>query len=214
MLRRGTFCYGAQGSFLRAPPAPRDNDADRVNDDPHLLRPELHELVDEARSYLDGTTDDELAGMVRALRVSSLVDVSRPDRLDLHLARVVAKMPRAWSDASVLAGVAFASAEFAGEALDDEAFALRYLGAARDALRLAEMLGAPATHRVEQVQAAAAAKRDRHADELVQFAAAWRAQPQGEKYDAKVEGLGRHFKRGRTTVERWVTEARRAGLID
>jgi len=180
------------------------------------LELELRELAVDAGAWFDPLDDDTRAALARLERVlasSSLVDLARPDRANLALLRMLAKLPAAeWDDAHVFAGVALAALDVAADGLDDDAYALRYLTAGRDALRLAELAHARRQYQAEQTGAAAIAKRDRHADALERFAVAWR-ELGTMKADAKKLELARRFDRSEKTVERWHAEARAAGLL-
>jgi hypothetical protein len=180
------------------------------------LELELQELASEAGAWfdpLDDQTRAELAELARVFASSSLVDLSRPDSLNLVLLRTLARLPDYWDDAHVFAGVALAAIRDARDDLDDEAWTLRYLAAARDALRLAELVDAPRAHAALQTEAAADARHQAHRAELLQFADAWRALA-GAKYEAKKSELVERLGKPHKTIERWITEARRAGLID
>lgn len=177
-----------------------------------LLRGELVELRAQAAAWFDD--DDERAALERVTRTligSTLIDLARPDTLNLALVRSVAQLPAAWDDARAFAAVAWVCVAGALADSADEAYALRYIGAARDALRMAELVDAPRAYQAQQTAEAATAKRDRHEAELERFAEAWRA-AQG-KYHAKVIEMAARFKRGASTIERWHAQARAAGLL-
>ena len=179
------------------------------------LELELQELAAAAGAWFDPLNDatrDQLAELARVFTSSSLLDLSRPDSLNLALVRTLAQVPASWDDPHVFAGVALAAIGDARDDLDDEAWALRYLAAARDALRLAELVDAPRAHAAAQTEAAATAKFMAHHVELLQFADAWRALA-GAKYEAKKSELVDRLGKPHKTIERWITEARRAGLI-
>lgn len=196
--------------------APRASD-DRLSHDPHVLRPGLEELLGEAQGWFDASSNDDaeaLARLCRAIEGSTLLDASNPDTLDLQRVRLVARVPRSWGDPLLLAGIAVAVLGMAADTIDDEAYAVRYIGAARAALRIAENLDAPRVHRASQAAAAAAAKRSRHAIELARFAQAWQSLPKGDKFEAKKVALAKRFAKSESTIERWVAEARKSGLLD
>jgi hypothetical protein len=172
---------------------------------------ELAELEDEARAWFDPPDEETHAALARlatAARSSSLVDLARPDSINLAIVRTVAQLPAEWDIALVLAGVALAAIEEARDTIDDEAYARYYVAAGRDALRLAELADAP-----KAATRAATEKREADAfDRLQDFAVAWRglgAMPWKRKVPAIGESLGLSEKH----VERMHAEANRLGLL-
>lgn len=206
--------------FLARLPRPAMN-ADalaRRTDDPHKLGDELETLEVEARAWFDPFDDDTGAALERLGRVlittsQVALDLARPDSMNLRMLRDVARAPAAWDDPQLLAAVALAALGVAGDGLDDEGYALRYLGAARDALRLAELMDAPRAHQATQTATAADAKRRAHAADLERFAAAWQAFPSGDKFAAKLAALAPRFSKAEKTLETWHAEARALGLL-
>lgn len=181
-----------------------------------VLGVELLELERQARAWFDPSdeeTRDELARLERALAASSLVDLARPDTINLAVLRTVAQLPAEWDDAHVLAGVALVAVRTAADGLDDEAYALRYLAAGRDALRLAELVDAPRAHAAAQTEAAAAARRKHGLERLQDFVSAWRAAAPG-KWEAKRDTVAALLSLSPERIEALHTEARKLGMID
>lgn len=171
---------------------------------------ELDELEAEALTRIASSPAPELAQLKQVLAASSLVDLARPDALDVRQLRNLAQLGDGWDDAHTFAGIALAAIAEARQADDDEAYGLRYLAAARDALRLAELVEADA-RQARQVAPAAAARRAVRSATLEEFAAAWRALPPG--YAARRAALAKKFCRSEKRIEAWHGEARAAGLL-
>jgi len=182
------------------------------------LQTELQELEVEARAWFDfaPANDETLAALERLARkfvTSSQLDISRPDRLNLELVRNLSDLPSEWDDAHVFAGVALAALQVAADGIEDEAYALRYLGAGRDALRLAELVVAPRSHANAQTEAAADARREMGSGKLDSFVALWRDLPK-MKIEAKVQTIADRLSLSPKRIEALRTEARKLGMID
>ena len=179
------------------------------------LGAELAELDTEARAWFaDGGADDHaaLARALPRLLASSRVELDRPDRCDLFAVRVVSGLPPTWGDAQTFACIALAALQCAGDELaavagGDEAYALRYLSAGRDALRLAELTAA-----AKAGPRAATERREADAFERLQdFAQAWREL--GDLlWKEKVGAVVQRMRVSEKTVERWHADAVRLGL--
>jgi hypothetical protein len=175
------------------------------------LNTERLELEAEARAWFDPLDDETLAELERLDRVlasSSMLDLARPDGLNLALVRSLARLaPAEWDDAHVFAGIALAALHVAAGDVDDEAYSLRYLAAGRDALRLADLADAPNVPKREL----AAAHEARAFERTLAVADAFRelhALPWKEKVPAIAERLGL----SESTVERHRSEAARLGI--
>ena len=113
----------------------------------------------------------------------------------------------------MFAGVALAALHEAADAIDDEAYALRYVAAGRDALRLAELVDAPRMHAAGQTEAAAEARRARGFERLQDFVAAWRELPE-MKWPAKVRTVGERLSLSDKRIEAMHAEAVALGMLD
>lgn len=107
-------------------------------------RSTFEQLDAEASPDWSGAMLSDVARFERVLMGGSRFDYSRPGELNLADLRATAQAPRTWPDSALLAGVALVAASTAGEFADDAAELARYLGAAREALALADALDAEA----------------------------------------------------------------------
>lgn len=180
------------------------------------LRGELLELEAKARAWFDPPDDElpaELERLDRAFAASSLLDLARPDGLNLALVRNLAHLSAEWDDAHVFAGVALVALQVAGDDVDDEAYALRYLGAAGDALRLAELADASRVQKIAQTADAAYTKWERGRDKMLDVVRLW-GELAAMKSAAKVEEIGKRLSLSPKRIEAHCTEARKQGMID
>ena len=162
------------------------------------------------------------------LRTSSRLCVRRPSELDLRQvtegrgipARLIfgaAAMVAALNAAKELDRMARTIAAGARVRDEDTEYAADYLGAAREALAIAEGIEAESRARADFTRPAAQAKRDARAARIADFAQRWRASVAADpsmKQEARLEELRAAMGAGFSTVEGYLAEARALGLVD
>lgn len=175
---------------------------------------ELAELDAEARAWLaDAGADAEtIARALPRLLASSRLPLDRPDRCDPYAVRSVAGLPLTGGDGLPLALLALAALQCAGDEFAaaggaDEAYALRYLAAGRDALRLAELADAAKAG----PRAATAAREAAAFERLQDVAQAWRALG-ALPWKVKVPAIAQRLGVSEKTVERLRADAAALGL--